>query len=70
MLEVKVAVGVGYEFAILSSNLIKDIKLNSTETLVSVDGEVYPLYNGETYEDSRKIDEILDGSTHPKIYNT
>ena len=68
MIEVKLAVGVGYEFAIINSDEVHGISLKNTHSLVSVNDEVYPLYKGETFNDSKKIDEIMDKPNHPQIY--
>lgn len=50
----KIAVGVGYKFAVVNANAVKNIELQNTYVLVKVQDEVYPLYKGKTYEDSRK----------------
>lgn len=68
MLDTKFAVGVGYEFIIVSGDLLCGIRLKNTHGLVAVNEEVYPLYKGETYDDSTKIDAIMDGPAHPQIY--
>lgn len=68
MIDSKIAVGVGYDFVIVSSERTKDISLKNTWTLVSVGGEVYPLYKGTEYADSAKIDTIMDNFPFPKIY--
>lgn len=59
-MEIKIAVGAGYGFAVVPSECVKGISFKNTGQIVSVDGEVYPLYKGETYDDSRRIDAILD----------
>ena len=56
----KIAIGAGYGFAIVNSSDVKGIALKNTNQLVKVNGEIYPLYKGQTYEDSRKIDNVLD----------
>lgn len=68
MIKVRLAVGVGYEFMVVSSDLVRDIRLVRTNQLVLVNGETYSLYKGLEYEDSTKIDNLMDGPTHPKIY--
>lgn len=68
MINVEIAVGVGYEFVIASSELVHGIWLKKTNQLVSVNGKTYQLYKGSEYEDSRKIDAIMDGPAHPQIY--
>jgi hypothetical protein len=59
---VNVAVGVGYNFAIVPAEKTRNIKLKKTDTLVKVDDLVYPLYKGETFEESRKVDNLLDST--------
>ena len=66
-IEVKVAVKVGYNFAIVDKSEVRGIKLKPSHTLVKVGDEIYPLNSGETYEDSRKLDDILDCNTEYSI---
>ena len=40
-----------------------------TGTKVEVNGEEFPLYKGETFEESRKIDDLLDSGNHEEIIN-
>ena len=68
MIESKIAVGVGYDFVIVSSEKVRGISLKNTWTPVKVDGEIYPLYKGAEYVDSAKIDVIMDNPPYPKIY--
>lgn len=56
----KVAVGVGYVFNLLPASTVAGIALRDSGTSVTVDGVDYPLMQGETFEDSRKIDGLLD----------
>lgn len=56
----KIAIGAGYGFTIIDSPTVKGIALKNTNQFVKVNGEIYPLYKGQTYEDSRNIDYILD----------
>lgn len=56
----KIAIGAGYGFTIIDSPTVKGIALKNTNQFVKVNGEIYPLYKGQTYEDSRNIDDILD----------
>ena len=58
----KIAIGAGYGFTIVDSSVAKGIALKNTNQLVKVNDEIYPLYKGQTYEDSRNIDDILDHS--------
>ena len=66
-INVKVAIGVGYYFAIVDSSEAKNIRLKQTNTLVNVEGETYMLYKGETFEESQKVDRLFDTgiSTYP-----
>ena len=66
-INVKLAVGVGYYFTIVNSEEVRNIKLKSTNQCVVVEDVSYVLYKGETYEDSRKIDAILDKHTEMSI---
>ena len=56
----KIAVGAGYYFTLVTEDELEGINVRKTETVVSVEGENYPLYKGETFFDSRKIDNIMD----------
>lgn len=56
----RIAISVGYCFAIVEKTSTNHISLKKTDTKVFVDGESFDLYKGVTYEDSRKVDEILD----------
>lgn len=60
MEKITVAVKVGYVFCIVPSTMVKGIELSNTNTLVDVEGNVYPLYCGKTYPDSRKVDALID----------
>lgn len=64
---VKIAVGVGYVFAVVPSEEVHGIKLKSTDEVVEYAGETYPLYIGAAYEDSRKIDAILDSGKYEEM---
>lgn len=56
----KIAVGVGEVFAIVNSNEVRGISLKKTDTIVIVDDKAYCLYKGSTFDDSLKIDDLLD----------
>lgn len=58
----RVAVGVGYMFNILDAQAVANAgaSLKATGTVVTVDGRDYRLMKGATYEDSRKVDVLLD----------
>ena len=54
------AVGVGRVFQIVSGKDVRDIDLTDTGTIIEVNGERYPLLKGTTFEESEKIDVLLD----------
>lgn len=54
------AVGVGYVFNLLPAAEVKGIALKDSGTVVTVNGVDYPLMRGETFEDSRRVDALLD----------
>lgn len=56
------AVGVGYSFNLFDDAQLDDwrIGLKETGTVVTVDGQDYPLMTGATYRDSRLVDSLLD----------
>lgn len=60
----KTAVGVGYNFIVANSEDLRGIKLHSTNTMISYKGETYFVYKGETFEDSRKIDALMDSGKY------
>lgn len=62
----QIAVGVGYHFALVPDAEISGIKLKPSG-FVRVDGENFSLYKAATYEESRRIDSILDRHTEHQI---
>lgn len=58
----KVAVGVGYAFTMVGAGEVASagIELWESGTVVTLGGKDYPLMKGATYEDSRKVDALLD----------
>lgn len=54
------AIGVGYCFNVLDEERIKDAKIVKTTTKLEFKGKIYHLYVGSSYEESRKIDSLLD----------
>ncbi len=62
-IELRLALGVGQKFAIVNGSKVGHIAIKNTHTLVKVDDEVFPLYKGKTYEDSRKVDEYFDNNS-------
>lgn len=57
----KIAVAVGYSFGVVSKEDVKHINLSPIGKFVEVKDEIYELYTGNTFEDSGKIDSLLDG---------
>lgn len=55
-----VAVKVGYNFALVPKIETADINLKAFGATVDVDGKRYALNAGKTFEDSRKLDRLLD----------
>ena len=60
----KLAVKVGKEFILEDENTFDGITLIETGTKVEVNEEEFPLYKGETFEESRKIDDLLDSGNY------
>jgi len=56
----KIAIKVGTEFVLADKSEISYIKLSETQSAVMVDGVEYPLFKGETFEESKKVDELID----------
>ena len=63
-MNVKIAVAVGYYFAIVDSEDVKGIALKQSGELVSVNGESFMVYKGETFQDSQKIDDLMDSKKY------
>jgi hypothetical protein len=63
-INVKIAVGVGYNFIIANSDDVKGICLENTGSVVKVNGETYPLYKGLTFAESQKVDAIMDSGKY------
>lgn len=53
---------VGYEYILEDRNQIH-FKIKNTNKEVVLDGETYFVYKGETFEDSQKIDDLIDKAT-------
>lgn len=68
----KKAVNVGYSFNIFNPEQLEGIELKKMDVFVNFRGDIYPLYNGKTFEDSKKIDKLLDkyGEYHVLSYLT
>ncbi|KDE71758.1 hypothetical protein FUSO7_09585 [Fusobacterium necrophorum BFTR-2] len=61
----KIAIKVGYYYAVVDKDKVADISLEQTGTKVypshdNFEGKVYPLYKGITFEESTKIDALFD----------
>lgn len=63
-IKTKIAIGVGYNFVVANSEDVKGIALEGTGINVEVGNQVYPLYKGTTFGESRKIDEIMDSGKY------
>ena len=64
----KIAVKVGFYYALVDKDKTKDIELEETGIRVypgkeNVEGKIYTLYKGKSFEDSRKIDSLFDEIT-------
>lgn len=56
----KVAVCVGYSFNLFSTEETKHIKLKGTRVYVNVNGVIYELHSAISFEESTKVDLLLD----------
>lgn len=56
----KIAVAAGYRFNLVDSREASGIDLKGCGTVVTVDGHDYEIMKGATYEDSHKVDDLLD----------
>ena len=56
----KIAVAAGYRFNLVDTRETSGIDLKGCGTVVTVDGHDYEIMKGATYEDSRKVDDLLD----------
>lgn len=56
----EMAVGVGYAFNVLPTDCVAGIELKESGIVVTVNGNDYPLLKGATFEDSQKVDALLD----------
>lgn len=68
IVEDKIAVKVGFYYALVDKEKIKDIELEETGIRVyprkeNSQGKIYNLYKGKSFEDSRKIDSLFDEIT-------
>lgn len=58
----KIAVAAGYRFNLVDTRETSGIDLKGCGTVVTVDGHDYEIMKGATYEDSRKVDDLLDSN--------
>lgn len=68
IVEDKLAVKVGYYYALVDKEKTKDIELEETGIRVyprkeNSQGKIYTLYKGKSFEDSKKIDSLFDEIT-------
>lgn len=56
----KIAIAAGYRFNLVDAREAAGIDLKGCGTVVTVDGHDYDVMKGATYEDSRKVDDLLD----------
>lgn len=68
IVEDKIAVKVGFYYALVDKEKTKDIELEETGIRVyprkeNSQGKIYNLYKGKSFEDSRKIDSLFDEIT-------
>lgn len=68
IVEDKIAVKVGFYYALVDKEKTKDIELEETGIRVyprkeNSQGKIYNLYKGKSFEDSRKIDSLFDDIT-------
>ncbi|MGF3113636.1 helicase-related protein [Facklamia sp. P9177] len=63
--EKQIALKVGTEFTLVEPNSIQDIEIEDTGNIVVLDGKEYPMYRGSSFEESQKIDNLLDSGNYP-----
>lgn len=61
------AVAVGYCFGIVGAREASGIGLKESGTVVTVDGRDYKLMKGATYEDSLRVDDLLDSHREMRV---
>lgn len=55
-----IAVAVGTRFAVVPESDVEHIDLRRTGTFVEADGSIHTLFKGTTFEESQKVDAVLD----------
>ncbi|MGF3225959.1 helicase-related protein [Facklamia sp. P12932] len=63
--EKQIALKVGTEFTLVEPNNIQDIEIEDTGNIVVLDGKEYQMYRGSSFEESQKIDNLLDSGNYP-----
>lgn len=63
----KIAVAAGYCFNLVDAREASGIDLKDCGTVVTVDGQDYPLMKGATYKDSRLVDDLLDSYGEKRV---
>lgn len=63
----KIAVKVGNEFILENKSIFNNIDLTEDDRKVEVDGKKYNLFKGSNFEESQKIDKLLDSGNY-EIY--
>lgn len=56
----KYAINVGYVFNVFPVKELIGIELEKLNVLVELHGDIYPLYRCKKFEDSRRVDDLLD----------
>ena len=56
----KIAIKVGTEFIVADKSDVAHINLSEAKNSVALGGVKYKLFYGESYEDSKKVDELID----------
>ena len=56
----KIAIKVGTEFILANKSDVAHINLSEVKNSVALGGVKYKLFYGESYEDSKKVDELID----------
>ena len=56
----KIAIKVGTEFIVVDKSDVAHINLSEAKNSVALGGVKYKLFYGESYEDSKKVDELID----------
>jgi len=63
----KLALGVGYSFNLFNEEDVSHIDFKEAGAKLSVDGNVYMLHKATSYNESRKVDSLLDSNGEMRI---